>query len=122
MEHRSLHGLGATMTDVSSVQVAVIGAGLAGLTATYRLQQAGVDVALYEANPERVGGRCWTERSFFAGGLTAEHGPERIDTRHKGIRDLAAKLGLELQDHLAAPEPGDPVRPEDKPDTAAARA
>jgi monoamine oxidase len=87
-------------------QVAVVGAGLAGLTAAYRLQQAGVDVALFEANPERIGGRCWTERSFFAGGMTAEHGAERIDTRHREIRDLAAELGLELYDHLAGQEPG----------------
>jgi monoamine oxidase len=89
------------MSEVGShdTAVAVIGAGLAGLSATYQLQQAGVDVALYEANPERVGGRCWTERSFFAGGFTAEHGPERIDTEHQAIRDLAAELGLELYDH-----------------------
>src|SRR5258706_7640336 len=89
-----------------SVQVAVVGAGLAGLTAAFRLKQAGVEVALYEANPERVGGRCWTERSFFAGGMTAEHGAERIDTRHQEIRDLAAELGLELYDHLADQKPG----------------
>jgi monoamine oxidase len=88
------------MRPESSVQVAVVGAGLAGLTAAYRLQQAGVDVAIYEANPDRVGGRCWTERSFFAGGLIAEHGPERIDTRYQEIRALADELGLELLDHL----------------------
>ena len=35
--------------------VAVVGAGLAGLTAAFRLQQAGVDVALFEANAERRG-------------------------------------------------------------------
>jgi monoamine oxidase len=81
--------------------VAVVGAGLAGLTAAFRLQQAGVDVALFEANADRVGGRCWTERSFFAGGLTAEHGPERIGTEHVEIRALADELELELHDHLA---------------------
>jgi monoamine oxidase len=97
----------------SSVQVAVVGAGLAGLTATYRLQQAGVDVALFEANPDRVGGRCWSERSFFAGGQYAEHGPERIDTRHVQIRELAAELGLELIDHLADQEPGSLVMVQD---------
>ena len=39
--------------------VAVVGAGLAGLTAAYRLEQAGVNAQLYEASG-RVGGRCWT--------------------------------------------------------------
>src|SRR5882762_819001 len=89
----------------SNVQVAVVGAGLAGLTATYRLHQAGVDVASYEANPERIGGRCWTEREFFANGQFAEHGRSRIGTAHREIRDLAAELGLELYDHLADPGP-----------------
>jgi cation diffusion facilitator CzcD-associated flavoprotein CzcO len=41
--------------------VAVIGAGLAGLTAAYRLQQRGFDVTVFEAR-DRVGGRVWTVR------------------------------------------------------------
>jgi monoamine oxidase len=88
----------------TSVQVAVVGAGLAGLTAAFRLEQAGLDVALFEANPERVGGRCWTERSFFGADQIAEHGAQRIDTRHLEIRELAAELGLDMYDHLAGQE------------------
>ena len=41
--------------------VAVIGAGLAGLTAAYRLQQRGFDVTVFEGR-DRVGGRVWTVR------------------------------------------------------------
>jgi protoporphyrinogen/coproporphyrinogen III oxidase len=41
--------------------VAVIGAGLAKLTAAYRLQQRGFDVTVFEAR-DRVGGRVWTVR------------------------------------------------------------
>ena len=41
--------------------VAVIGAGLAGLTAAYRLQQRGFDVTVFETR-DRVGGRVWTIR------------------------------------------------------------
>ncbi|OBI21409.1 hypothetical protein A5712_15420 [Mycobacterium sp. E2327] len=41
--------------------VAVVGAGLAGLTAAYRLQQRGFDVTVFEAR-DRVGGRVWTVR------------------------------------------------------------
>jgi monoamine oxidase len=74
----------------------VVGAGLAGTTAAYRLSQAGVAVQLYEAR-DRIGGRCWTARGF-ADGQTAEHGGEFIDTRHVHIRQLARELGLRLDD------------------------
>lgn len=40
-------------------KVVVVGAGIAGLTTAHRLQEAGVDVELYEAR-NRVGGRIFT--------------------------------------------------------------
>ncbi|HUL85698.1 MAG TPA: FAD-dependent oxidoreductase [Actinomycetota bacterium] len=85
-------------------RVVVVGAGLAGLTAAYRLTQVGVPVQLFEAR-DRIGGRCWTARGF-AQGQTAEHGGEFIDTRHVHIRGLAAELHLELDDLFAAPHAG----------------
>ena len=51
----------------------IVGAGLAGLSCAYRLQQAGLDCSVYEANPDRLGGRCWTAREF-EGGPPGEHG------------------------------------------------
>ena len=45
-------------------RIAVIGAGLAGLTCAYRLQQAGYAATVYEAS-DRVGGRCWTIRDVL---------------------------------------------------------
>jgi Flavin containing amine oxidoreductase len=77
-------------------RVVVVGAGLAGITAAYRLAQNGVQVRLYEAR-DRIGGRCWTARGF-GGGQTAEHGGEFIDTRHVHLRALAAELRLQLDD------------------------
>lgn len=87
-----------------SPEVVVVGAGLGGLTAAYRLAQAGVRVRLYEAQ-DRVGGRCWTARGF-ADGQHAEHGGEFIDTRHVHLRQLVRELGLELEDLWAGWEGG----------------
>src|SRR2546423_13858304 len=39
-------------------RIAVVGAGLAGLTCAYRLKQAGLAAQVYEAST-RIGGRCW---------------------------------------------------------------
>jgi monoamine oxidase len=75
-------------------KVVVVGGGLAGLTAAYRLKQAGVTANVYEAS-DRLGGRCWSIRDAFPG-LVAEHGGELIDTSHNEIRNLAQELRLEL--------------------------
>jgi monoamine oxidase len=91
------------------MKVAVVGGGLAGLAAAWRLAQAGVNVSVFEAAP-RVGGRCWTERRAFDGGQIAERGGELIDTAHDEIIDLALALGLVLDDlHAATPRGTGPV-------------
>jgi monoamine oxidase len=89
-------------------RVAIVGAGLAGLTCAYRLHQRGIPATLFEAHSHRVGGRCWTAREFAAG-QTAEHGGEFIDTAQHRIRALVKELGLRLDD-LAASARGTPGR------------
>lgn len=84
--------------------VLIVGAGIAGLTAAYRLTAAGVPVRVIEAQ-NRVGGRMYSIRDFFAAGQVAELGGELIDTGHQSIRGLAAELGIELND-LSIEEPG----------------
>ena len=88
-------------------RIVIVGAGLAGLSCAYRLGRRGLggSVSVYEANPERLGGRCWTARDF-ADGQTAEHGGEFIDSRHKRIRALARGFELELIDLYDVPNPG----------------
>ncbi len=81
-----------------NARVVVVGAGLAGLTCTYRLRRMGVDAVLHEAQADIVGGRCRSLRGFFRERQTAEQGGQFIDSRHRHIRNLAAELGLSLVD------------------------
>lgn len=89
--------------------IAVVGAGLAGLTCAYVLAKHGIASTVYEANPDRLGGRCWTSRGW-AHGQTAEHGGEFIDSVHHAIRHLVAELGLELDDLAPLPAGRPPAR------------
>jgi monoamine oxidase len=88
--------------DPMAPRIAIVGGGLAGLTAAYRLKQNGYVATVYEAST-RLGGRCYSLRDFFAEGQIAEHGGELIDTNHTQIRQLAQELGLTL-DNLAQAE------------------
>lgn len=81
-------------------EVAIVGAGVAGLTAAWRLRQAGVRVRVYEANT-RVGGRVYSLRGHFPEGQVVELGGELIDTSHVRIQALCREFGLELDDLLA---------------------
>jgi monoamine oxidase len=85
-------------------RVIVVGAGIAGLTAAYRLHQAGVPVRVYEAQA-RLGGRIFSLRGRFADAQVVELGGEMIDTGHTHIRGLCRELGITLDD-LSEDEPG----------------
>ncbi|MFB7453727.1 flavin monoamine oxidase family protein [Streptomyces sp. NPDC056194] len=84
----------------STARVAVVGAGISGLTAALTLQDAGLSPVLYEANPSRVGGRMYTQRDHWAYGQTSEIGGELIDTSHKKILELCRRFGLATEDFL----------------------
>jgi monoamine oxidase len=90
-----------TARGATAPRIVIVGAGLAGLTAAYRLKQAGYAAEVHEAS-DRVGGRCWTIRGAFAEGQLAEHGGELIDQGHTAIRHLASQLGLKLDNLLRA--------------------
>ena len=78
-------------------RVAIFGAGIAGLTAAYRLQQQGIRASVFDAS-NRTGGRMLSLRNHFADGQVAELGGELIDTNHNAIRSLAAELSIPLDD------------------------
>ncbi|MGZ4393757.1 MAG: FAD-dependent oxidoreductase [Gaiellaceae bacterium] len=83
-------------------RIAIVGGGIAGLTAALRLQDKGVGATVYEAS-DRIGGRMHSDRSgYFSNGQVAEFCGELIDTGHRTIRSLAKRFGLPLTDLLAA--------------------
>lgn len=86
-------------------RIAIVGGGLAGLTAAYRLKQAGYMATVYEAS-SRLGGRCYSLRDYFDEGQIAEHGGELIDTGHTQTKQLAQELGLTLDNLLQAEKNG----------------
>src|SRR5688572_10084259 len=73
--------------------VAIIGAGITGLTAAFRLQRENTPVTVYEG-ASRVGGPIQTVRSD---GFLAECGPNSILETNSVIGNLIKDLGLGSQ-------------------------
>jgi monoamine oxidase len=84
--------------------IAIIGGGVAGLTAAYRLQEAAGTTIIFEAS-NRWGGRMFTHYDFYKG-MFCELGGEFVDTNHEDLQKLASDLGVEMQ-KLAAEGDGE---------------
>lgn len=80
------------------MRVAVIGAGVTGLSAALELRDQGVDITVLEAGP-RAGGMITTRREA---GFLVESGPTSL-LATPGLEALITRLGLESERVLPAP-------------------
>lgn len=93
----------------SGMRIAILGAGIAGMTAAYELRKAGYSCQILEAR-DRAGGRCQTIRGGdvvkefdseqpcdFAEGLYFNPGPARIPYHHTALLGYCKELGVPLQ-------------------------
>lgn len=85
------------------VNVAIVGAGLAGLSCAFELRRRGVVATVFDAN-DRVGGRCFSVRGVFPGQV-GERGAEFIDTLHKTMLGYANEFDLPVEE--VTKEPGE---------------
>lgn len=76
----------------------IIGAGLAGLSAGYKLTESGWKITVVEAR-DRIGGRVFTRRFHEAPDLYCELGGEWVGREHNRVRALCKKFKLLLIPH-----------------------
>jgi monoamine oxidase len=81
----------------ASPRIAIIGAGLAGLTAAYELEKRGLTSTIYEGS-SRIGGRIQTVYNQFNTETYSENGGEFVDSDHKTIQRLCAENKIPLID------------------------
>src|SRR5262245_29425267 len=86
--------------------VAIVGGGIAGLTAALTLTRAGIPAVVYEASA-RLGGRMHSHRAgYWDDEQTTEWCGELIDANHQTLLALAREFELPLTDLQAAQPEG----------------
>lgn len=80
-------------------RIAIVGGGMAGLNAAYKLQKAGLTATVFEGS-NRTGGRIFTAPDLLGAGITTELGGEFIDSNHEEMLALIDEFGLQRLDTL----------------------
>lgn len=99
-------GLGRLPSDRLGAEVAVIGAGIAGIVAAYELMRLGLRPVVYEAG--RLGGRLRSETFQGTDGVIAELGGMRFPVSAVGFFHYLGETGLET---APFPNPLNPATP-----------
>ncbi len=83
---------------IDAVDVAIVGAGAAGLAAGQRLREAGLSTLILEAS-DRVGGRARTTRPAVLGGAWLDEGAQWLHAPERNpLVDMARARGVPLDD------------------------
>jgi lysine 2-monooxygenase len=85
-------GLGSVPAHRHGTEVAIIGAGMAGMTAAFELMKMGLKPVIYEA--ARIGGRLRSQNFEGADGIVAELGGMRFPVSSTGFYHYVDMLGL----------------------------
>ena len=83
-----------------SARVAVVGGGISGLSVTYALDRAGIDVTLFEKEKE-VGGLI---KSEIRDGYLVERGPNSLLNINAQLDDFCKEIGLDQDKIFQNPE------------------
>jgi monoamine oxidase len=84
-------------------RIAIVGGGIAGLSAAMTLADRGIASTVYEASTDRVGGRMHSDRTgYWSDNQVSEFCGELIDSGHKTILHLAQRFGLATSDLFGA--------------------
>ena len=90
---RSPAGLGVLPAAASGSEIAIVGAGIAGIVAAYELMRLGLRPVIYEA--DRIGGRLRSEPFVDGDGAYAELGAMRFPPASASLFHYLDLVGLE---------------------------
>lgn len=99
-------GLGQVPAARHGTEVAIVGAGIAGLVAAYELMKLGLKPVVYES--DRIGGRLRSEQFRGADGVIAELGAMRFPPSSTALYHYLDLVGLET---VPFPNPLTPATP-----------